>query len=189
MKIQTNTVESETRKWSEEYLNKLENHSNALAVNLPENSESVNRLKGYAVLNLPDRIENTATLLQCNCCRGIVASVSIGGTVTKQRLLYSLLFRCRCVATGLHAIICILKTLQIMYNKYGGKKLVDVVFKFYLCVYLFYLCPKTLVLEFCPFPFILSLLFHNIPSLHYSSSFFFLVSWGVVRQSTWHVGH
>jgi hypothetical protein len=36
-----NTVKSEIKKWSEKYLKKLENHPNALAVNLLDNSESV----------------------------------------------------------------------------------------------------------------------------------------------------
>jgi hypothetical protein len=75
-------VESGTRKWSEKYLKKLENYSNAWTVNLLDSSEGVNRLKRYSVLNLPDRIENTASLLECNCCRRIVAFMSDDETVT-----------------------------------------------------------------------------------------------------------
>jgi hypothetical protein len=36
------------------YLSKLENHTNALAVNLLDNSENTHRLKRYTVLTLPD---------------------------------------------------------------------------------------------------------------------------------------
>jgi hypothetical protein len=35
-----NTVLSEIKKWITKYLNKLENHANALAVNLLDNSET-----------------------------------------------------------------------------------------------------------------------------------------------------
>jgi hypothetical protein len=40
-----NTVKNEVRKWSE-----IRNHLDALAVNLLDNSESVNTLKRYSVL-------------------------------------------------------------------------------------------------------------------------------------------
>jgi hypothetical protein len=52
-----NTVHSKIRKWSDKYLNKLENHTNALVVNLLDSSESINRLKSYYILNLPDKFE------------------------------------------------------------------------------------------------------------------------------------
>jgi hypothetical protein len=38
-------------------LRKLENHTNALAVNLLDNSETTRRLKRYTVPTLPDRPE------------------------------------------------------------------------------------------------------------------------------------
>jgi hypothetical protein len=38
--LQINTVLSETKKWTTKYLRKLENHANALAVNLLDNSET-----------------------------------------------------------------------------------------------------------------------------------------------------
>jgi hypothetical protein len=46
---------SEIRKGSEKFLNKTETHWNALVVNLLDNTGSVNKLKRYSVLNLPDR--------------------------------------------------------------------------------------------------------------------------------------
>jgi hypothetical protein len=52
-----------------------------------------------------DRIEDTAPLLQCSCCREIVAFVSVGLAVTCQRLLYGSLFRVHYLATGIHATI------------------------------------------------------------------------------------
>jgi hypothetical protein len=55
--LQMNTVLSETEKWNTKYLRKLENSTNVLAVNLPENSETTHRLKRYTVLTLPDRPE------------------------------------------------------------------------------------------------------------------------------------
>jgi hypothetical protein len=55
--LQMNTVLTEIKKWNTKYLRKLENNSSALAVNLLDNSENVNRLKRYSVLNLPDRFE------------------------------------------------------------------------------------------------------------------------------------
>jgi hypothetical protein len=51
-----NTVLSEIEKWTTKYLRKLENHINALAVNLPDNSETTHRLK-YPALTLPERPE------------------------------------------------------------------------------------------------------------------------------------
>jgi hypothetical protein len=47
-------VLSEIKEWNNKYLRKLENHTNALAVNILENSETTCRLKGYTVLTLPD---------------------------------------------------------------------------------------------------------------------------------------
>jgi hypothetical protein len=38
--LQTNTVLSEIKRWNTKYLIKLENHSNALAVNLLDNSKT-----------------------------------------------------------------------------------------------------------------------------------------------------
>jgi hypothetical protein len=55
--LQMNTVHGEIKKWNTKYLRKLENHTNALAVNLLDNSESTHRLKRYTVLTLPDRPE------------------------------------------------------------------------------------------------------------------------------------
>jgi hypothetical protein len=49
-----NTVLSEIKKWDTQYLRKPENHTNALAVNLLDNSETTLRLKRYTVLTLPD---------------------------------------------------------------------------------------------------------------------------------------
>jgi hypothetical protein len=45
-----NIVLSEIKKWNTKYLRKLENHTNALAVNLLDNSETTHRLKRYTVL-------------------------------------------------------------------------------------------------------------------------------------------
>jgi hypothetical protein len=55
--LQMNTVLSEIEKWNTRYLRKLENHTNALVVNLLDNSETTHRLKRYTVLTLPDRPE------------------------------------------------------------------------------------------------------------------------------------
>jgi hypothetical protein len=55
--LQMNTVHSEIKKWNAKYLRKLENHTNALAVNLLDNSETTHKLKKYTVLTLPDRPE------------------------------------------------------------------------------------------------------------------------------------
>jgi hypothetical protein len=52
-----NIVKSEIKKWSGKYLKNLENHRNALAMNLLDNSETVNRLERYSVLHLLDRFE------------------------------------------------------------------------------------------------------------------------------------
>jgi hypothetical protein len=51
------TVFSGIKEWSAKYLRKSENHNNALAVNLLDKRESINRLKRYSVLNLPDIFE------------------------------------------------------------------------------------------------------------------------------------
>jgi hypothetical protein len=40
---------------------------------------------------------------ECNCCRG---NMLVCAAVTWQRLLYSCLFRGRCLATGLHVTMC-----------------------------------------------------------------------------------
>jgi hypothetical protein len=52
-----NTVLSGKRKWITKYLGKLENYTNAVAVNLLENGETTHRLKRHTVLTLPDRHE------------------------------------------------------------------------------------------------------------------------------------
>jgi hypothetical protein len=52
-----NTVLSEIKSWNARYLRKLENNTNALAVNLLENSETTHRLKIYTAVTLPDRPE------------------------------------------------------------------------------------------------------------------------------------
>jgi hypothetical protein len=51
--LHMNTVLSEIKKWNTKYLRNLENHTNALAVNLLDNSETTRRLKRYTVLTLP----------------------------------------------------------------------------------------------------------------------------------------
>jgi hypothetical protein len=55
--LQVNPVHSKIRKRSDKCLNKLENHSHALAVSLLGNTENISRLKRYSALNLPDRFE------------------------------------------------------------------------------------------------------------------------------------
>jgi hypothetical protein len=55
--LQVNTVLCEIKKWGAKYLRKLENHTNALAVNLLDNSVTKYRLKRYSILTLPDRPE------------------------------------------------------------------------------------------------------------------------------------
>jgi hypothetical protein len=56
-----NTVLSKIKKWNSEYSRKLDNHINALAVNLLDNSKTTHRLKN----TLPDRPEqNTNTSVQ-----------------------------------------------------------------------------------------------------------------------------
>jgi hypothetical protein len=52
-----NTVLSEIKKWNTKYLRKLVNHTNALALNLQDNSETTHRLERETVLTLPDRPE------------------------------------------------------------------------------------------------------------------------------------
>jgi hypothetical protein len=53
--LQMNTVLSEVEEWNTK--RKLGNHTNALAANLLDNSETIHRLKTYTVLTLPDRPE------------------------------------------------------------------------------------------------------------------------------------
>jgi hypothetical protein len=55
--LQMKTVLSEIKKWNTNYLRKLQNHTNAPAVNLLDNSETTHRLKRYNILVLPDRPE------------------------------------------------------------------------------------------------------------------------------------
>jgi hypothetical protein len=50
------TVPSETKKWSTKYLNEIENHTNALRVNLLDNIDITRRLNRYTVLSPPDRL-------------------------------------------------------------------------------------------------------------------------------------
>jgi hypothetical protein len=57
--LQMNTVRSEIKKWNTKYLNKLENHTNALAVNLLDNSGTTHRLKRYTVLTLRTDLSKT----------------------------------------------------------------------------------------------------------------------------------
>jgi hypothetical protein len=52
-----NTVLSEIKKWNTKYFRKLENHTNAAAVKLLDNTETTHRLERYNVLTLPDRPE------------------------------------------------------------------------------------------------------------------------------------
>jgi hypothetical protein len=40
-------IDYEIKKWNTKYLRKLENHTNALAVNLLDNSETTHKLKRY----------------------------------------------------------------------------------------------------------------------------------------------
>jgi hypothetical protein len=51
--LEMNTVLSEIEMWNTKYLRKLENHTNALALNLLDNSGTTHRLKRYTVLTLP----------------------------------------------------------------------------------------------------------------------------------------
>jgi hypothetical protein len=60
--LQMNTVISDTKKWNIKYLRKLENHTNALAVNLLDNSETTHKLKRYTVPILPDRPESNPNM-------------------------------------------------------------------------------------------------------------------------------
>jgi hypothetical protein len=50
-------VLSEIKKWNNKYFRKLENHTNAIAVNLLDNSGTTHRLKRYTALTPPDRPE------------------------------------------------------------------------------------------------------------------------------------
>jgi hypothetical protein len=58
--LQMNTVHGEMRTWSDRYLNKLENHTNALAVNLLDSSEGIHRLKWGSVLTVSDLSKGTS---------------------------------------------------------------------------------------------------------------------------------
>jgi hypothetical protein len=49
-----NTVLSEIKDWNTKYLRKLENHTNAQALDLLDNSETTHRLKRYTVLTLQE---------------------------------------------------------------------------------------------------------------------------------------
>jgi hypothetical protein len=55
--LQMNTVLSEIKRGRTKYFRKLENHTNAMAVNVLKNSETTHRLKMYTVLTLADRPE------------------------------------------------------------------------------------------------------------------------------------
>jgi hypothetical protein len=55
--LNLNTVFSEIKKWKTKCLRKEENHTNALTLDLLDNSETIYRLKRYTVLTLPDRPE------------------------------------------------------------------------------------------------------------------------------------
>jgi hypothetical protein len=55
--LQMSTVLREIKKWNTIYLRKLENHTNALVVNLLGNSETTHILNRCTVLTLPDRPE------------------------------------------------------------------------------------------------------------------------------------
>jgi hypothetical protein len=59
--LQMKTVLKEIKKWSAKYLRKLESHTNALAVNLLNNSETAHRLKRYTTLTLPADLSITPT--------------------------------------------------------------------------------------------------------------------------------
>jgi hypothetical protein len=48
--LQMNTVLSGIKKWTTKYFRKLDNHTNALAVNLLDNSKTTHRLKRYTVV-------------------------------------------------------------------------------------------------------------------------------------------
>ena len=48
-------VKNEINKFSRKYIERLGNHSNTLAITLPDESEEIVRLKGFHVLDLPFR--------------------------------------------------------------------------------------------------------------------------------------
>ena len=50
-------VKTEINKYSSNYINKLNCHSNILAINLLDDNDGVNRLKRYHELDLPFRTE------------------------------------------------------------------------------------------------------------------------------------
>jgi hypothetical protein len=51
-----NSVLSEMNEWNTKYLRNLDNHINALSVNLLDNSEIMHRLKRYIVVNCTRQI-------------------------------------------------------------------------------------------------------------------------------------
>jgi hypothetical protein len=67
-------LDEHSEKWNEKYLNKLQNHLNALAVNLLDNSKSVNRLKGYSVITAVARVR--ARVWSCGICGGQSGTVA-----------------------------------------------------------------------------------------------------------------
>ena len=54
--LEMNKIKNEISKFSQRYLNRLSDHSNTLAINLLDDSEEIQRLKRYHVLDLPFRI-------------------------------------------------------------------------------------------------------------------------------------
>jgi hypothetical protein len=100
-----NAVLIELRKWNTKH---LENHSNTLAVDLLNNSETTHRLKRYTVLTLPDRpAYNSNTrikLIPKWTKRKAYISYATGhNSFTSQYLL--------------NVCMCLLQVLQIMYYK------------------------------------------------------------------------
>jgi hypothetical protein len=55
--LQMNKVLGKIKEWNTRRLRKLENHTNTLALNPLDNSETTHRLKRYTVLSLQDRPE------------------------------------------------------------------------------------------------------------------------------------
>ena len=49
------TIKDEIKKYGENYLNRLSNHCNPLAIPLLDETEEVRRLKRYHILDLPFR--------------------------------------------------------------------------------------------------------------------------------------
>lgn len=56
--LQIKTIKEEITESSKRYINKLYSHTNPLAVNLLDNSEDINRLKKYNILDLPSRFSD-----------------------------------------------------------------------------------------------------------------------------------